>query len=756
VTRHITARWARHAGLVAVFLLVAAAGALSGVVFAYAGDLPQISALDEYAPSTITRVLAADGQTLGEFATERRVVIDYDDIAPTLRQAIMATEDAGFDRHFGLSIPRIISALIVDIMERRMAQGASTLTQQLARNLFLTPDKSFERKVKELILTIQIEKRYTKREIFTLYCNQIFLGHGAYGVEAASRIYFNKRARDLNLEESALIAGIIQRPARQSPYVDTTAAMRRRNYALQRLADEGYVGQADADAAKKRPIQLAGQLSNDSVAPYFLEEVRKYLESRYGSKPLYESGLTVQTSLDLELQRAANDAIDRGLRAIDKRRGYRTPVTNVIDGKTTVESFQHERWRRPMVSGHVVPAVVVSAEASTIRTRAGSLAVTIGRTGYQWTRRPPAQLVKAGDLIETRLEQVNLENLSATGSLEQVPLVEGALLALDNQTGQVRAMVGGFSFERSKFNRAVQAFRQVGSAFKPFVYTAAIDRGYTPASTIVDAPVSFPASPGQPPYAPQNYDLMFEGQITLRRAIEQSRNVPAVVLMDRLGPAQVITYAKRFGLEAPIPPYLSVALGAAEGTLLEMTSAYSVFPNRGVRMRPYEILKVSDRDGNLLEENRPEAHDAIRADTAFVMTNLLRGVIQHGTAGQAAALDWPLGGKTGTTNDYTDAWFIGFDPTMTVGVWVGYDEKKALGPAETGSVAALPIWMDFMRRYIELRGDREAMPEFQAPGNIVFVAVDRTTGSPATSDVSSAITEAFISGTQPQPAFANP
>jgi penicillin-binding protein 1A len=361
-----------------------------------------------------------------------------------------------------------------------------------------------------------------------------------------------------------------------------------------------------------------------------------------------------------------------------------------------------------------------------------------------------------GDLIETRLGQVTPGSDGVSGTFEQAPIVEGALVALDNQTGQIRAMVGGYSFERSKFNRAVQAFRQVGSAFKPFVYTAAVDRGYTPASLIVDEPISFPAAPGQAPYAPQNYDLMYEGQITLRRAFEQSRNVPAVRIMDRLGPAQVIAYARRFGLEAPIPPYLSVALGAAEATLLEMTSAYSVFPNRGVRMRPYEILKVSDRDGNLLEENRPEAHDAIRADTAYVMTNLLRGVIQHGTGAQAAALKWPLGGKTGTTNDYTDAWFIGFDPTITVGVWVGYDERKVLGNSETGAVAALPIWIDFMRGYIESRDPGAAVPEFQAPGNIVFVAVDRVTGNPATGDVANTINEAFISGTQPQPAFANP
>lgn len=399
-----------------------------------------------------------------------------------------------------------------------------------------------------------------------------------------------------------------------------------------------------------------------------------------------------------------------------------------------------------MREDQVVPAVVVAADAAAIRARAGDLTVTIDRKGFAWTRRTAAQLVKPGDLVQTRLASVDEAAHTAAGSLEQPPSVQGAVLAIDNRTGQIRAMIGGFSFERSKFNRATQAYRQVGSAFKPIVFTAAIDRGYTPSSVIVDAPVSFPAGPNQPLYSPMNYDRQFEGPITLRRALEQSRNIPAVRLMDELGPKQVIMFARRLGLESPIPPYLPVALGAAEATLVEMTSAYSVFPNQGVRMKPYSVLKVTDRSGNVLEENRPEPQDAIRADTAFVVTNLLRGVVQRGTAARAASLNWPVGGKTGTTDDYTDAWFIGFDPDITIGVWIGLDQKKPIARNMTGSEAALPVWIDIMKAWI---GDRKDAPTFEPPANIVFMTVDRSTGNALEAGAPGAITEAFIAGTQP-------
>jgi len=762
---HVVLRVARQAGIAALFIVAAALGILGGVLFAYTGDLPQVSALDDYSPNTITSVVAANGQVIGEFATQRRIVVGYDDINPLLRQAIIATEDATFDKHFGINVWRIGIAALTDLVQRRRAQGASTLTQQLARNLkdqFGLTSKneenfwaSLERKIKEIVLAVQIEKRYTKKEIFAIYCNQMYLGHGAYGVEAASRLYFQKSNKQLNLDEAALIAGIFQTPERQSPFVDMRRATARRNVVLQRMADERYISQADADAAKARPIVTRGQPTQPpGIAPFFVEEVRKHLERQYGAKMLYENGLTVTTTLDPALQELANKALEHGLRAYDKRHGWRHPSRNVIAERHSIESYKVERWNLPIVVGDVVPAVVVTApKTGAARLRIGRYHADLERAVYSWTggKRTPADLFKPGDLVEVAMTKIDDASGAASVTLEQTPLAEGAMLAIDNRTGQIRAMTGGWSFARSKFNRAVQAYRQLGSTFKPIVYTAAIDRGYTPTSIIVDAPVTYPAGNGQE-YSPHNYDHAFQGPITLRWALEESRNIPAIKMMDALGPKNVLQYAKRFGFDEDFPPYLPIALGAGDATLLEITSAYTTFPNQGVRMRPFSVLSVKNRDGNLLEENRGEPSEVIRADTAYVMTNLLRGVLVRGTAIRAAemASRWSLAGKTGTVDDNTDAWFIGFDPDITVGVWLGYDDKrKSLGTAEQGSFAALPIWMEFMKAYIDRRPDKLQPPPFPAPGNIVFLSVDKTTGTVQPADAHGSILEAFISGTQP-------
>src|SRR6516164_489409 len=772
---HVVVRVAKSAGLIALFIIVAMLGILSGVLFAYAGDLPQVSALDNYAPSTITRIYSNDNRVIGEFATERREVVGYDDINPLLRQAIIATEDADFDRHVGVNVWRIGVAALTDILERRRAQGASTLTQQLARNLKdqfgLSSEKSFERKIREAILAIQIEKRYTKKEIFTIYCNQMYLGHGAYGVEAASRLYFNKSNKQLKLEEAALIAGIFQTPERQSPFVDMKRALARRNIVLQRMADEKYVTQARADQAKQTPIVTRGQPTQPpGIAPFFVEEVRKHLERRYGAKVLYENGLAVHTTIDAALQENANRAIEHGLRRYDKRHGWRKPRRNVLEEQHSIEGFRDDRWSRPMVPGDVVPAVVVTApKTGAARVRFGRYRADINRDAYAWTRKTSAaDLFKPGDLIDVAIVKLpagsggtaNVPGADlATVTLDQTPIVEGALVAIENRTGQIKAMVGGWNFNRSKFNRAVQAYRQLGSTFKPIVYTAAIDRGYTPTSIIVDAPVSYQAGNGQV-YSPQNYDHKFDGPISLRWALEESRNIPAIKMMDTLGPKHVLEYAKKFGLDENFPPYLPIALGAGDATLVEITSAYTAFPNQGVRMKPFGVLTVKDRDGNLLEENHGEPSDVIRADTAFVMTNLLRGVLARGTAVRAAdmAARWPLAGKTGTVDDNTDAWFIGFDPDITVGVWIGLDEKKSLGAAEQGSFAALPMWMEFMQAYIDARPNKDDPPAFEAPGNIVFLPVEKVTGALLPPETTGAIQEAFIAGTQPGAAntFARP
>jgi penicillin-binding protein 1A len=755
----VVVRFARRAGLAALFVLAALTGSLGGVLFAYADDVSQVSALDDFEPSTITRFLARDGEQVGELATERRVVVTYDQISPALRQAILASEDAGFERHMGVSVTRLAVTVARDLASRRRLRGASTITQQVARMLFLQEYMrggvfarsgmlGLERKLKEYLLAFQLEKRYTKREIFAFYANNVPLDHGAYGVEAAARMYFGKSAADVTLDEAASIAAIIQTPSRLSPFRNPTQNLsRRNNYVLPRMEDEGFITEAEGVEAAARPLALQPPPSTGSGgAPYFVEDIRRILERRYGADAIYESGLRVQTTLDVRLQQAANAALDRGLRRIDRRwNRYRGPARNVITDGAALEEFSADRWFQPMAAGDIVPALVLAVpERGAARVRIAQHEADLTASSFEgWTGVSP-QSFTAGDVIEVALGEMLDDGAPADLRLEQPPEIEGAIVAIDNETGQILAMTGGFDFARSEFNRATQARRQVGALFKTIVDTAAIDRGFTPASVIIDEPTSFEVGPEQPLYEPHNYDREFEGPVTLRHALEDSRNVPAVKLMNEVGATTVVDYAHRFGFGANYQPFLSLALGAGESTLLEITSAYSALPNRGVRMVPYSVVSITDREGNILEEHRPEAREALRADTAFIVTHLLRGVVQRGTGVAASQLQWPLAGKTGTMDEYTDAWFVGFDPRVTVGVWVGYDEKRPLGSSnngETGASAALPIWVDVMRAYIEAFGDRDAVPTFDAPGNIVFVPL------------ASGQLEAFINGTQPLTPF---
>ncbi|MFO7302715.1 MAG: PBP1A family penicillin-binding protein [Acidobacteriota bacterium] len=742
-------RLLRGFGIVVLFLATAVAGTAGGVLFAFAGDLPEIEALDDYTPGVITRVIGRDGSIVGEFASERRQIIGYDDIPLVLRQAIMAAEDQDFETHGGIHPLLMAWAAVNDVVSTRRTPGRSTITQQLARQLFpesLGFERAWIRKIREALVAIQIEKRYTKEEIFTMYCNKVAWGYRTYGVEAASQLYFGKSARDLTLEEAATLAGMLPAPQRLNPYSNMEAALRRRAYTLDRMAEEGYITREEAEAAKARPIVTRGEPTPPpSLSRYFLDGIRTHLEQRYGAQAVDEGGLTVRTGLDPLLQTAANEALDAGLRRLDKLRGFRRPDRNLLDEELDPETWRHPRWPRELSTGVILPAVVLGVEQGDISIRIGAATGTIGTAGYRWTRRRAADLVRRGDIIEARILEIDEETGRFTAELEQPPEIQGAVVALENRTGQILAMVGGSDFSRSQFNRAVQAQRQVGSLFKPFVYAAAIDRGYTAESIIDDSPASFFAGPNQPPYQPRNYDHEYRGPITLRQALAQSRNVPAVRLMEALGPSQVIGYARRMGIQSPLPEYLSVAIGAAEANLLEITSAYSAFPNQGVRMEPLWLLEVLDRDGTVLEQHRPQAHVALRADTAYIMTSMLQSVVQNGTAVSAASLRWPLGGKTGTTDDYTDAWFIGFDPEITVGVWVGYDQKRTIGQGQTGTTAALPIWREIMAKWIEARRERGDVPEFERPGNVV--TVETASGA-----------EVFIAGTEPtadDPALPN-
>jgi penicillin-binding protein 1A len=781
----------RRAALIVVFAVVALLGAVTGALFAYSPDLPKISELDSYTPETITRVHARGGELIGEFATQRRVVLSYDEIAEVMRQAIIAAEDGDFFDHVGFNIPRIVITMGTNILKGDLtAAGASTITMQLARNITLGGEqlgleKKWSRKIREAYYTLQIEKRYTKREILTLYANQVYWGttnQSAYGVEAAARLYFGKSARDLNLNEAATIAGITPAPSRMSPLVNMELARRRRNTTLQRMASEGFIDQTQADATKAEPIVLAARtVRSNTVAPYFLEEVRQHLEKEYGAKRLYEEGLTVHTTLDAGLQRAANRAVEAGLRAHDKRQGFRKPERNILDEAeadaddqrtpgVVLSDYNDNRWIFGMTAGDIVPALVIGVDQEAMEVRFGpyrTVVVPRGQrmlnsgemVGFRGIGRTPAdQLVRSGDLIEVKITTLDthkadgneLDEPTVAAELDQEPLTEAALVAIENRTGRILAMVGGYDFERSKFNRATQAYRQLGSLFKGVLYAAAIDRGFTPTTIIDDTLTSYEVGPNQPLYEPQNYDHTYEGPVTLRHALEKSKNVPAVWMMNEVGPENVVDFARRLGFTSEILPFLSVALGSSEHTLMEVTSAYSVFPNRGTRMLPYQIERIVDRTGSVLEEGRPVPKDAIPPDTAYIMVSLLRGVVQRGTGRGLLRLGWPVGGKTGTMDEYTDAWFAGFDPDISVGVWVGHDEKKTLGEGEEGAKVAVPIWRDFFSAYI---AEREAPEGFAPPANIVFTSVDEVTGELAEPWSTGVIQEAFIAGTEPGATF---
>jgi penicillin-binding protein 1A len=710
-------------------LVSALVGATAGLLLVYSTDLPQVDQLEHYRPSSITELYDDQGRTIGSFALQRRVVASYDDYPEVLRQALISIEDKDFYRHWGVNVWRIAGAAYRDIESGGRVQGASTLTMQLARNLFLSPDRSFHRKIQEALLAVQIERRFTKPQIFTLYANQIYLGHGVYGFEAASQFYFSKPAKRLTLDEAALLAGLPKSPSYYSPITHPDHALKRRNLVINSMLEDGNITAQQAAAARDQPIRLDVAHDPDSLAPYFVEEIRRYLESKYGSDQVHEGGLKVYTSLDMDLQRAANRAVFDGLAAYERRHGWRGHLQNVLGGEVTLANFQHPDWDSEPEVGDYVHALVVAVSPSSATVKFGRYATILAPADAMWTHRKLPDILKPGDVAYLKILALTPDG-KARVSLEEDSGAQGALVAIDNATGEIKAMVGGRDFNLSKFNRSTQALRQVGSSFKPYVYTAAIDRGATPDDTILDAPVAFPM-PSSPAYEPHNYDEKFEGTITLRRALAQSRNIPALKLADSIGIKTVIEYAHRFGITSNIPPYLPIALGAVEVTPMEQTSAYSVFPSDGVHITPRYITKVTDYEGRTLEENFPDVKDVVSARTARIMTSMLREVVLHGTAIAASSLNYPLAGKTGTTNNFTDAWFVGFSPSITCGVWIGYDEKRFLGAKETGARAALPIWMDFMK--VALAG--KDLGDFQAPPdgvpNLAPHAVDTPDTAPA-------------------------
>ncbi len=670
-------------------------GAALGLLFVYESELPEIRALEDYRPNVVTELYAGDGQLIGSFALQRRILVSYDQIPQVLKDAILVTEDQHFFQHWGVDFPRVLEAAIQNVLKQRKAEGASTLTMQLARVLFLTPEKSFRRKIQETLLALQIERHYTKQQIFTMYCNQIYLGHGNYGFEAASEFYFGKPLGRLTPAEAALLAAIVRGPS-YSPILHPKRAQDRRDFVVERMAEAGKITKEQANEARQQPLGLHLSYPRNDLAPYFVEEIRQYLERTYGTQAVHEQGLRVYTGLDVAMQRSANRAVRDGLHAYDRRHGWRGNLPNILrDNLGRLDTYESDDWRDQIFAGNYVTGLVTAVGRQTAMVKIGPYHAILTGADVAWTaHRYPAEILKPGDLAELLIK--DLSGNTAHVELEQVPAVQGALVAIDNATGEIQAMVGGYDFEASKFNRATQAMRQVGSSFKIYLYAAAIEQGFSPFDTILDAP--FSTISGGKVYAPHNYDERYEGVITLRRALAGSRNVPAVRLAEKVGIHNVVEAARRFGIASPLPEYLPLVLGAADLTLLEHTSAFTVFPDEGVRIEPHMIRKVTTYDGALLEEARPKVYDAIQPPVAHTMTAMLEDVVNFGTAVRARELGRPCAGKTGTTNDYTDAWFIGFTPQTTAGAWVGYDDKRiSLGKKETGARAALPLWIEFMK-----------------------------------------------------------
>ena len=702
-----------------LLLLSVVTGSLAGLMLVYSIDLPQIHDLERYRPSTTTDLYDRKGRLIGSFALEHRVIVGYNDFSPVLRQAVLSIEDKNFESHWGINVFRIVGAVWYDIRSHGRAQGASTLTMQLARNLFLSADRTAARKLQEAILAIQIEKAFTKEQIFTLYGNQIYLGSGMYGFEAASQFYFSKHASQLTLTEAALLAGLPKGPVGYSPLLNPEKALRRRNLVLSEMESDKYITHQQAEEAKSTPLGLHLTQTEIPVAPWFQEEVRRELEKQFGVEQVHEAGLRVETTLDLDMQRAANRAVGDDLAVYERRRGWKGKLDNVLAGGSTLADFKHPDWVNAAGPGDYVHALVTRAMPLEILARVGNAQIVLLPQDWQWTgQREGDQLVHAGDIIYVHLSDA-MEGTLRRATLEQDSGSQAAVYAMDNTSGDVLAMVGGRDWALSQFNRSTQAERQTGSSFKPYVYTAAMEDGAKPTDIIVDSPVNFGG------YAPHNYENDYKGAMTLLNAFAESRNVPAVKLAAHVGIHKVIDLAHRFGVTTDIPPYLPIALGAAEITLQEQVDSYSVFPNDGIRISPRLIRKVSNADGITLWEDRPEINQVISQETARSMMTLFRAVTDHGTGAAVAALKHPLGGKTGTTSDFTDAWFIGFSPSVTCGVWVGYDSRETLGEKETGARAALPIWIEVMKVAIAGKGEE------QFPGDEKNDADEASTAHPA-------------------------
>jgi len=733
--------------IISIYLIIAAIGSATAVFISEMEELPDVRNLERYRPILPAQVYDKDGNLIHEFAVEKRVLVTYKDIPKVVQDAIVAAEDANFWKHTGVYPIAIIRAFIKNLEAGKIVQGGSTITQQLATLLFLNREVTYKRKLKEALLAIQIEHNYSKEEILTLYCNQVFYGHGIYGIEAAANFYFNKHINELSLEEAALLAAIPKKAAEYSPILQPENAKKRRDYVLTRMAEEGFITHEEAKKAIAKPIKLAVKTHDIESAAYFIEEVRKIIEQKYGYDGLYTKGLKIYTTIDMKLQKLAEKALRRGLINLQKEKKWKGNLPHLsFKDEKELNNIEFKEWNSKIAEQDILPAIVSSVEPQKITLKLANYKIIMTPEKWSWTRIKNAeQLVKKGDVVLVSVEKIDEENKTITASLEVEPEIEGAIVAIEIGTGRIRAMSGGFSFRRSKFNRATQAYRQAGSSIKPLIYAAALEKGFTPADLVEDAPITFIDPMTHKVWSPQNYSGNFLGVMTLRRALELSRNTTSVRILNRIGVNSLVEIAKKANISSPIQPYLSSALGASEVTLLELSAAYTAFANQGIYVKPYYIEKIVDIDNNTIEEHRPIISEVMSAETAYQITSILEGVILRGTAIKAKSLNRKLAGKTGTTDDYTDGWFIGYNTSLLTGVWVGYDEKKTLGYHWIGSKVALPIWIDFMKEALADSPDED----FHPPSNIVLIPIDRFTGLRASPECTSVIIEAFVKGTEP-------
>ena len=744
-----------------LLLMLAGVGAAAGLFYYLGRDLPKINSLTDYHPSVITTVQSDDNRKIAEFYIERRIVVPLEEIPEQLKQAFIAAEDSRFYKHKGIDLISIVRAFFKNLEAGAIVQGGSTITQQVTKSFLLTPERSYERKIKEAILAYQIDKTFSKDEILYLYLNQIYLGHGAYGVQAAAENYFGKSVNELSLAECAMMAGLPQAPSRYSPFHYPERARQRQIYVLNRMVDEGFIDEAEAAEAKATQLDIKPRRNwYLEKVPVYTEHVRRYVEEKYGKEALYTQGLKIFAAVNIEMQKAAREAIQKGLRELDKRQGYRGPVKTLApdEVETYCGELQAELDKTPLAAGSLQKGVVIGVDdkADTVTVRMGNQRGMIALADMSWAAKAdpdayrgklkhPSQALAVGDVVEVLVKEKDEKADLWPLALDQTPEVQAALMCIEAGTGLVKVMVGGRDFMESQFNRAIQSRRQPGSAFKPIIYAAALDKGYTPSSIIIDSPIVFEDEEHDFTWKPKNYGKQFYGPTLLREALTKSRNVVTIKIVQDIGIDYVIDYAAKLGIVSPFNRDLSLALGSSGVSLFEIVQAYSVFANQGYLVQPAYITKIEDRYGNVLEEMSPSRTKAIEASTAYIMTSLLEGVVKYGTGQRVRALNRPVAGKTGTTNNLYDAWFVGYTPRFVTGVWVGLDQERSLGQGETGSRAASPIWLDFMQQILK----NEPVRVFQVPEGVVFVKIDADTGLLPIPESKNTIFECYKEGTEP-------